>query len=437
MTFVLEHGFVDIVQTISQIFYPHERFTVVDSPSADGITVVSGLERNAIYVNGSMVLEKHGELKRSLYELFCDYTQFKPKWGMLTGIRPTKLYHIHIRNGLPFEKIHNIISTQYDISHEKSELCFRVAKNELATINTFDKKAVSVYVNIPFCPSRCGYCSFTSNPPKPELMERYIECLEKEIKSFDLPQIDSIYIGGGTPTALDTPLLSRVLKLFQPQTEYTVEAGRPDTITKEKLDILAEHGITRISVNPQSMRNDTLQKIGRGHTVEDFYRAYDLARQYNFTINVDLIAGLPNETHEDLQSSINKVLELQPENITVHVLAIKKASRFKDEGYIGNTKNELNAIDIPNYEPYYLYRQKNMIGNSENVGYTLNGMGCRYNVMMMAETNSVVAFGADAVTKTVVGDRIERQYNVKDINEYMTRIDEMISKKHERLRDII
>jgi oxygen-independent coproporphyrinogen-3 oxidase len=355
MTFVLEHGFVDVVQTISQIFYPHGRFVLADAPTADGMTVVSGLERNAIYINGSVVLEKHGDLKRSLYELFCEYTNYKPKWGMLTGIRPTKLYHNHIKNGLPFTQIHDAINNQYDISAEKSELCFHVAKNELIIMETFDKNAVSVYINIPFCPSRCGYCSFTSNPPKPELMERYVECMIKEIQSFDLPQVDSVYIGGGTPTTLYPQLLSKVLGLFKSQMEYTVEAGRPDTITREKLDVMAEHGVSRISVNPQTMKDSTLQKIGRAHTTEDFYRAYELARGYNFIINVDLIAGLPDENNDDLQESIDKILQLQPDNITVHTLAIKKASKFKDDGYKGHYEAEQKPLCIPNYEPYYLY----------------------------------------------------------------------------------
>ena len=311
----------------------------------------------------------------------------------------------------------------------------------------------SLYIGIPFCPTTCLYCSFTSYPIAGyrKVVEDYIDCVIKEMEyvseKYKHKILDSVYIGGGTPTTLEAGqldrMISRLKELFDFSTvkEFTVEAGRADSITREKLKVLKKHGVSRISINPQTMKQETLQIIGRRHTVEQVIEAYKMAREIGFdNINMDLILGLPDEMEEDVANTIEKVVELAPDSLTVHSLAIKRASKLNQwitEHGVKTLRNTDKTMEIAaegakrlNMQPYYLYRQKNMSGNFENVGYAREGKYGLYNILIMEEKQTIVALGAGSITKVVYPDeRIERCDNVKDVTLYIEKIDEMIERK--------
>ena len=317
----------------------------------------------------------------------------------------------------------------------------------------------SLYIGIPFCPSTCLYCSFTSYPIAAyrERVERYIDCVIRELayvsQAWGNKVLDTVYIGGGTPTTLEPEQLERLLgslrELFDFSTvqEFTVEAGRADSITGDKLEVLRRYGVSRISVNPQTMKQDTLDIIGRKATVEQVVEAFELAREAGFdNINMDLILGLPGEDEADVRRTIDRVVDLSPDSLTVHSLAIKRASRLNQwiqEHGIGTLRNTDETMKIAaagaaalNMHPYYLYRQKNMSGNFENVGYARDGKYGLYNILIMEEVQTIVALGAGAITKRVYPDgRIERCENVKEVAQYIERIDEMIERKERLLSD--
>ncbi len=367
-------------------------------------------------------------------------------WGSLTGIRPTKLYYELIKEcGSPSKALDELTDT-FKVTMPKALLVREIIKNQKFIIK--NDNLVDLYINIPFCPSKCYYCSFISSPINQcrNLVEPYLDALIKEIEATkDLISsknyiIKSIYIGGGTPTILDEKQLDRLLSKIDYQVEeFTVECGRPDTITKEKLDVLAKHNITRISINPQTFCNKTLKEIGRNHTSKDIIDAYKLALNYNFSINMDLIAGLGNEALLTFKKSLNKAIECAPDNITVHTLSIKRGSELKTEG--GDTSTEDNVSKMieysyptlikAGYKPYYMYKQKNMIGNLENIGYFKDKVSI-FNIDSMEEFASVIACGANAISKRyyTLTNRIERFANLKNIQEYIARIDEMIDKKN-------
>ncbi len=410
--------------------------------------------REAVWVDYSDRRETKNALKRTLYGLLSKYTKQTLPWGNLTGIRPVKIPMNLLEEGRGDGEIAQYMRDTYAVSDEKIDLSIEIAKRELALLRKLDyEDGYSLYIGIPFCPSTCLYCSFTSYPLGiwKDRMEDYLAALEREIDftavKFAHKKLNTIYIGGGTPTTLTAGQLDGLLRKIKCSfdlshlVEFTVEAGRPDSITRDKLAVLRRHGISRISINPQTMKQGTLDLIGRRHTVEQTVESFLLARELGFdNINMDLIMGLPQETLLDIENTMERLRELDPDSITVHSLAIKRAARlrmFKDDykDYkIVNTKEHIALTARIAREmgmvPYYLYRQKNMAGNFENVGYAREGKEGIYNVLIMEEKQTIVACGAGSITKRVYPDgRIERCENVKDVAQYIARIGEMIERK--------
>ncbi len=375
-------------------------------------------------------------------------------FGALTGIRPVKIPMSMLEQGIGEDKVRDYMAGTYFATGQKISLSIEIAKRELEVLQGIDyKQGYSLYVGIPFCPSICSYCSFSSSPIGmwEGKTDSYLDALDKELaytaSSFSHKKLNTIYIGGGTPTTLSASQLDRLLSgiarrfSFADLLEYTVEAGRPDSITREKLNVLREHGISRISINPQTMKQETLDLIGRRHTVGQAIDSFWLARELGFdNINMDLILGLPGETLEDVRGTMEQVKRLSPDNLTVHSLAIKRAARLKmfAEDYEGMAiENSWDMVDLTaayarelGLSPYYLYRQKNMAGNFENVGYARQGKAGLYNILMMEEKQDIVALGAGSISKRVYpSGQIERVENVKDVALYIGKIEEMIGRK--------
>ena len=404
--------------------------------------------------------ETKNRLKQNLYELLSESTGQHLPWGTLTGIRPTKIPMKLLEEGKSRDEIYAYMKQTYFASDEKIRLATDIAERELSLLSKIDyDNGYSLYIGIPFCPTTCLYCSFTSYPIASwaKRVDSYLDALEREIEfaavKFAGRHLNSIYIGGGTPTTLEPYQLDRLIRKIKCSfdlsdcLEFTVEAGRPDSITYEKLKVLRQHGISRISINPQTMKQETLKLIGRHHTVEQMVESFHMARELGFdNINMDLIMGLPEETLDDVRRTMEQVAELAPDNLTVHSLALKRAARlnmfkedYKDYKII-NTQEHMDLVADCAAQmglfPYYLYRQKGMAGNLENVGYAKEGMAGVYNVLIMEEKQTIVACGAGASTKRVWTEpnpdgthRIERAENVKDVAQYIARIDEMIERK--------
>ena len=400
--------------------------------------------------------------KTFLYKSLQEETGKSLPWGNLTGIRPTKIAYGMLEQGKSSREIVDYLRGRHFVSGEKALLSIDIAKREreiLSTVHCENMKGsaenggYSLYIGIPFCPTTCLYCSFTSYPIAGyrKLVDSYIDCLIKEMEyvagRYRGKRLDSVYIGGGTPTTLEAEQLDRLTaslkKLFDfsQVKEFTVEAGRADSITREKLEALYRHGVGRISVNPQTMKQETLDVIGRKATVEQVEKAYFLAREIGFdNINMDLILGLPGELEEDVRNTVERVVKLAPDSLTVHSLAIKRASRLNQwiqENGVSMIHNTDETMRIAakgakelGMEPYYLYRQKNMSGNFENVGYAKPGKYGLYNILIMEEKQTIAALGAGSITKLVLPDgRIERCDNVKDVGLYIEKIEEMIARK--------
>lgn len=393
-------------------------------------------------------------LKQLLYQALSENLGRRLPWGTLTGIRPTKIPMGWLEEGRSEEEILADMERKYYISPEKGRLSIDIAKREKELLSVLHyKDGYSLYIGIPFCPTTCLYCSFTSYPIGlwKKRVGDYLDALEKEMaitaKIYRDKILDTVYIGGGTPTTLEPEELERLLAsvgryfdLSHVQ-EFTVEAGRADSITREKLQVLRRHKITRISVNPQTMKEETLQLIGRRHSVDQVKEAFWLAREEGFdNINMDIILGLPGETQEDVRYTAQEIRKLRPDSLTVHSLAIKRASglsRWIEENGIKALNNTDITMDIAaraakdmGMEPYYLYRQKNMSGNFENVGYALPGKFGIYNILINEEVQTIAALGAGSISKRVYQDgRIERADNVKDVALYIERIGEMIERK--------
>ena len=397
-------------------------------------------------------------LKRLVYGLLSENTGKTLPWGTLTGIRPTKIPMAMLEEGRSDEEIIRYMEETYLTSREKIDLSIEIAKREKEILKEIDyRDGYSLYIGIPFCPTTCLYCSFTSYPVSKwsARMDEYLDALFQEIdytkEAFRGKKLNTVYIGGGTPTTLEPDHLDRLLAKveesfdLQDMKEWTVEAGRPDSVTREKLRALKRHPVTRISINPQTMKAETLKLIGRRHTPEQIEEAYAMAREEGFgNINMDLILGLPEETPDDVRRTMEKLTEMAPDSITVHSLAVKRAARLNTmkEQYahlkFENTEEMMNLT--ADYcrrlglVPYYLYRQKNMAGNFENVGYAKPGRAGIYNILIMEEKQSIMALGAGSTTKAVFPDgRIERCDNVKDIDQYLGRIQEMIDRKRKLL----
>lgn len=419
-----------------------------------------GPARSTFAVDFSDRISTKNALKEKLYELLSQKTGRKLPWGTLTGIRPTKIPMKLLKEGKSHGEIASYMKQTYLASDEKIKLATEIAERERALLSRIDyENGYSLYVGIPFCPSTCLYCSFTSYPLASwkEKVDTYLDALEKELdyvaETFAGNTLNSVYIGGGTPTTLEPGQLDHLIGKIRERfdlshcLEFTVEAGRPDSITKEKLAALRDNGISRISINPQTMKQETLDIIGRHHTVEQTIESFALARRLGFdNINMDLIMGLPEEDLEDVRHTMEELTKLDPDNITIHSLAIKRAARlniYKDryeKMQMVNTKEHMDLCALycsrMGLSPYYLYRQKGMAGNMENVGYAKPGKAGVYNILIMEEVQTIVACGAGSSTKRVWTTpnpdgthRIERCENVKDVQQYIDRIDEMIARK--------
>ncbi|MCD2491818.1 coproporphyrinogen dehydrogenase HemZ [Lacrimispora sp. NSJ-141] len=402
--------------------------------------------------------ETKSVLKRLVYGLLSADAGRELPWGTLTGIRPTKIPMALLEEGADETEIVSYMKENYLASEEKIRLSIEIAKREKQVLKDVDyEDGYSLYIGIPFCPTTCLYCSFTSYPVakwEPR-MDEYLDALFREIdytkEAFSHKKLNTVYIGGGTPTTLSPRHLERLLSKVEESfsldnlQEWTVEAGRPDSVTRDKLRTLRRHPVSRISINPQTMRQETLKIIGRHHTPEQIEEAFAMAREEGFdNINMDLIMGLPEEGPEDVQYTMERLYAMAPDNITVHSLAVKRAARlnimkeqyahlkFENTGeMMGLAAEYCERLGL---EPYYLYRQKNMAGNFENVGYASPGKAGIYNILIMEEKQTIMALGAGSTTKAVFpGGRIERCDNVKDIDQYLGRIDEMIDRKRKLL----
>lgn len=399
--------------------------------------------------------EARNVFKRMMYDMLKKLTGRELPWGTLTGVRPTKIVYTLLEDGKNDHEIRDYLKKEYYVSEKKGDLAIKVASNEKRLLEKLDyNNGYSLYAGIPFCPTTCLYCSFTSYPLAvwKDRVDTYVDAMLKELEFTSRlmkdKKLDTFYMGGGTPTTLEPEQLDRVLSFFEEHfdttglKEYTIEAGRPDSITRDKLLIMKKHGVDRISINPQTMNDDTLKLIGRHHTVEQIKEAFTLARECGFdNINMDLIIGLPGETREHIERTMREVALLAPDSLTVHSLAIKRAARlnifwekYKDYAMV-NTDDIINmtadCAAAMGMEPYYLYRQKNMAGNFENVGYSKLGREGIYNILIMEEKQTIMAVGAGASTKVVFPEenRIERVENVKDVTTYIENIDEMIDRK--------
>ena len=410
-------------------------------------------DKEIIDLKSALMGESKDSIKREIFHKLSTSTGLRPEWGILTGIRPVKLCGELIdAHGL--DEARRVLKNEYLIDDSKIDMIVKMYNYQIASFGKAKENSVGMYIGIPFCPTRCLYCSFISSQAENEKLEAYVDTLIEEIKEIGLRldnskfHIESLYIGGGTPTTLNENQLNRLLDAINKYLdihsikEYTIEAGRPDTINLEKLKIIKAHGCERISINPQSMKPETLVTIGRSHTPLEIEKAFELAHSLDFnSINADLIAGLPGEELSDFDASLEKIIGLGADNITIHSLAVKRASRLKDEDPVfhykqSNITNSMTAKGFETlcnrgFEPYYLYRQKHMAGAGENIGYCKPEKAGLYNIRIMDEHQSILALGAGAISKRFYPEenRLERIPNVSNVGHYINRLDEMIERK--------
>lgn len=467
--YVKNHNFHFELENLTRLFFPNEKITVIrdfSEPQPPYIyTEVS--DKIIISVNiGSFnksetavkkLTDDDNELVSAqlLYKLLCDFTGLTQPWGILTGVRPVKLLR-RLAEESGEEQAVKKFEKDFFVSNEKIALSRETEHNERKILELSKPESFSLYVGIPFCPSRCSYCSFVmaSIERAEKLIEPYTKLLCEEIKrtaeianKLDL-RLETVYFGGGTPTTLSAEQLDTVLrtvnKSFDMSTcrEFTVEAGRPDTIDIAKLFALKENKVDRISINPQTVNDEVLKTIGRKHTAQQFFDAFELARKCGFdNINTDLIAGLPTDTPESFKNSLDLIVRLNAECITVHTLCMKRASRLTTEGVTLDLQQARDAREMlaytqnilgqNEYIPYYMYRQSRMVGNLENVGWSKKGFESLYNVYVMDETHTILACGSGGVTKLKRNnpDYLERIFNFKYPYEYIDRFDELIQRK--------
>ncbi len=473
------HNFDYEMEKLIRLFLPFEKITVLNHLENDTRCAVCKVyeQGNDIIVCAKLTLENgeiefssvvdkdivdtkketQHELARQLFYCFEHLTGFSSEWGILTGVRPAKLFMRYCSEYGP-QYAEKFFKNKFLISLKKLELCKAAVKGEENIIALSKPNSFSLYLSIPFCPSRCSYCSFVSHSIERayDIIPKYIEllCRELEItaqiaKKLNL-RLETVYMGGGTPTTLSAKQLNQVLstinKCFDMSTvrEFTVEAGRPDTIDKEKLLAIKQNGVTRISINPQTMNDNVLEAIGRKHTANDTLKAFELARQVGFdNINMDLIAGLPTDNFKSFKNTLEQLIKINPESITVHSLSMKRASTLNTTAQYRDIQFGNEAANMVNFSheiltqngilPYYMYRQSKTIGNLENVGYAKKGFEGLYNVYIMDETHTILACGASAVTKLKDGTskNIKRIFNYKYPYEYISGFDELISRKTE------
>ncbi len=464
------------IEAVCKLFFHTARFRFsndINDAQGDNYILASTVVDNAVVViaeiclNGdtpekqiktmSVMTKKDDielELCRSIYHILCKKTGISPPWGLLTGIRPVKKVNELIQQGLSKDEIKKNLTERFELSPEKFNLAYETAVNQLPILDSINKRAVSLYVSIPFCPTRCSYCSFVSHSMDSaiKLMPEYISSLCRELEIIgDIvrdteTEIDTIYFGGGTPTSISAQDIEKIMRTVADNfeldriREYSFEAGRPDTITEEKLRVIKEYGADRISVNSQTLNDDVLRVIGRRHSGDDAIKAFELARKVGFdNINTDLIAGLPTESADSFRNTLDRITELSPESITVHTLTVKRSADLFESGCENMTNPATEMVDYSieklmscGYMPYYMYRQKNTVDNLENVGYAKKGFESQYNIFIMDETQTILGTGCAASTKLVYPDgKISRIHNYKFPYEYIRRFDELMQKKQE------
>lgn len=472
---IIDHPFHYEMEKLSRIFFPDDvtvyqekneigNYVTTERIKAENGDIIkvkavfsSDVREHECFVEHCDRFDNACEKKMAqlLFKALSEITGYTPPWGILTGVRPAKLMQKHIsQNGE--QAALDYFRNELFVSEEKSELAMTVAENEAAIIDKSRENSFSLYISIPFCPTRCSYCSFVShsNEQAKKLMPEYVDKLCQEIKytgeqirKYSM-RLESVYYGGGTPTTLSAEQYKRIsdaiAESFDLSTveEYTVEAGRPDTVTDEKLKAIKDSGCTRISINPQTFNDSVLEEIGRKHTSAQTLEAMRMARSNGFdNINTDLIAGLPTDTLESFNKTLDTVLSLSPESITVHTLSKKRSSTISTD-HLETNDAELCGKMLSSasekligggYEPYYMYRQSKCLGNFENVGWAKKGYECLYNVYMMEECHTVIAVGAGAVSKlkNPYGDEIKRVYNFKYPYEYINKFEEIIKRKEQ------
>ncbi|MCH4007392.1 MAG: coproporphyrinogen dehydrogenase HemZ [Eubacterium sp.] len=425
-------------------FLPPERYELIDPDSSDD---------DCLKINEAGSTDRD-EIKRELFRKLSALTGKRPDWGILTGVRPVKLAGELLHQYGDPGKVRDIFLKEYFLTEEKADLITEMYQYQRESLGDPDPHSIGIYIGIPFCPTRCLYCSFASNQVPDEEVARYLPALLKEIRftgeKMKQQEIhpESVYVGGGTPTTLTAEQMDQMLSEVERSwdlsslKEFSVEAGRPDTITLEKLKVLKKHHVDRISINPQSMKQKTLDIIGRSHTPEEIREAFRMAASVGFdVVNADLIAGLPEEQPEDFAETLDEVLKLGANNITVHTLSVKRASRLKgiDQDYhykvAGIVRQMLDhsrdVLRAEGFRPYYLYRQKHMAGYFENTGWSRPGTEGLYNTRIMDEHQSILALGAGGISKRYYPamDKLVRVANVTNYQQYIDRIDEMCQRK--------
>lgn len=476
---IKNHKFQYEAEKLTRVFYPNEKITVVIGDSfKDGeallLTEFTDSEVRVVFTDeaGNVLYSEENSLSgvsdgellmaQMMFRALVKITGYTPKWGILTGIRPSKLLR-NLKATYGDEKGKEIFMRDYLVTREKTALADSVANTEEKIISLSRPESFSLYVSIPFCPTRCSYCSFVSHAMTSSLIKKlmpdYLDCLKKEIeitgkiaKSLGL-RLESVYYGGGTPTTLEADELKYVIEAISDNfdlstvREYTIEAGRPDTLTREKFKVMKNGGVSRISINPQTFDDKILEAIGRKHTAQMAENAFYIAREEGFdNINADLIAGLPNDTLDGFCASLDKALSFSAENITVHTLALKRSSVMgTTSGQVDTEKSRLagSMLDYAyseltgnGYFPYYMYRQAKSLGNLENTGYSKPDRECLYNIFMMEECHSVFALGGGGVTrlKAPNGDKISRIFNYKYPYEYIDDFAEIVKRKDEIIK---
>ena len=454
----------DVYQMFN-IYFPLDEIKFLD----DGDYIVNILDNKVEFINGDYYKETaiseniKEDIKRLVFSSLKDITEEEYPWGVLVGIRPSKIALKYLEEGKTEEEIIEIFKKKHLASEEKAKLCIEIAKTEVSFVNN-DSKNIAIYIGMAFCPTRCFYCSFAANPimGNKKLVNPYLEALIYEIREMKKYvdernlNIETVYFGGGTPTAVNNEefelIMQEAYNAFvkgKGIKEFTVECGRPDSITKEKLETMKKFNVTRMSINPQTMNDETLKMIGRGHNSKDVIEKFNLARSMGFNdINMDMIIGLPGEGIKEVLHTKEEILKLHPDSLTVHGLSLKRASILYENFILKKgiqVKKQAELADM--YEesrilakklglhPYYMYRQKNMVGNMENLGYSRKGAECIYNIQMIEDKQTIIALGADAVSKVVFLEegRIERFANIKDVREYCNRIEEMVEGKKKLL----
>lgn len=468
--YVINHSFHYELENLTRLFFPNEKINVIKENTDISSPCIYTEISDKLYVSveigeysskNSAPLTDNVENERMmcelLYKILCDFTKVTPPWGMITGVRPVKLYRKLKEEGTE-KTADNYFSEKLFVSEEKLNLAKITEKTEKRILDLSTDKSFSLYIAIPFCPTRCYYCSFvqSSVEKSKHLIEPYVDLLCREIQytaqiahKLNL-KLETVYMGGGTPTTLTAEQMNRVLLTVNNSfdtsncREFTVEAGRPDTITEEKLISIKENKVDRISINPQTLNDDVLKAIGRKHTAQETINAYNLARNIGFnSINMDLIAGLPKDTYESFVNTLDSICNLSPECVTIHTLSMKRSATLTQDGSVINRDDAENTAKMLTYAnsklvdskyiPYYLYRQSRMVGNLENTGWSKINKESLYNVYVMDETHTIFGCGAGAVTKLKSNkyDYLQRIFNFKYPYEYIDRFQEMLDRKSE------